>query len=70
MDVTDFYRNPRAPEPDFASLHVRYGKRTKGSPPRRRTTLSVLPWAVEAVENYVINARPCYAAAPSSRRCG
>ncbi|MGW7008267.1 tyrosine-type recombinase/integrase [Streptomyces sp. NPDC054933] len=65
LDVTDFYRNPKAPElGNFGSLHVRYGKRTKGSPPRRRTTLSVMPWAVEAVEDYVINARPRYAAAP------
>lgn len=65
LDITDFYRNPRAPElGNFGSLHVRYGKRTKGSPPRRRTVLSVMPWAVEAVEDYVINARPRYAAAP------
>ncbi|MFJ6752168.1 tyrosine-type recombinase/integrase [Streptomyces sp. NPDC091266] len=65
LDVTDFYRNPKAPElGNFGSLHVRYGKRTKGSPPRRRTTLSVMPWAVEAVEDYMINARPRYAAAP------
>ncbi|TXS19650.1 tyrosine-type recombinase/integrase [Streptomyces sp. wa22] len=64
LDVTDFYRNPKAPElGNFGSLHVRYGKRTNGSPPRRRTTLSVMPWAVEAVEDYVINARSRYAAA-------
>ncbi|WP_258055581.1 hypothetical protein [Streptomyces sp. Ru62] len=55
---------------NFGSLHVRSGEGTKGSPPRRRTTLSVMPWAVEAVEDYVINARPRYTAATSDRRCG
>jgi site-specific recombinase XerD len=61
LDVTDFYRNPKAPELGaFGSLQVRYGKRTKGSPPRRRTVLSVMPWAVDAVEDYVVNIRPRY----------
>ncbi|WP_257002043.1 tyrosine-type recombinase/integrase [Streptomyces sp. WZ.A104] len=64
LDVTDFYRNPKAPELGaFGALHVRYGKRSKGSPPRRRMTLSVMPWAVEAVADYVTNVRPRYAAA-------
>ncbi|MGW1669212.1 tyrosine-type recombinase/integrase [Streptomyces sp. NPDC002324] len=62
LDVTDFYRNPKAPELGrFGSLHVRYGKRSKGSPPRRRMVLSVMPWAVEAVEYYVVNVRSRYA---------
>ena len=62
LDVTDFYRNPKAPELGrFGSLHVRYGKRSRGSPPRRRMVLSVMPWAVEAVEDYVVNVRPRYA---------
>jgi integrase/recombinase XerC len=61
LDVTDFYRNPKAPElGQFGSVHVRYGKRSKGSPPRRRTVLSVMPWAVEAVEDYLDNVRPLY----------
>ncbi|MCX5239048.1 site-specific integrase [Streptomyces prunicolor] len=64
LDLTDWYRNPKAPELGrFGSLHVRWGKRTKGSPPKRRTVLSVMPWAVEAVEDYVTNVRPRY------RRC-
>ncbi len=44
----------------YGSLHVRYGKRSKGSPPRRRTVLTVMPWAVEAVEDYLVNVRPRY----------
>ncbi|MFJ1545201.1 tyrosine-type recombinase/integrase [Streptomyces sp. NPDC088246] len=62
LDTVDFHRNAAAPElGDFGALHVRYGKRTRGSPWRRRTTLSVMPWAVEAVADYVANARPRYA---------
>jgi len=59
LDIVDFYRNPKAPELGrFGSLHVRYGKRTKGSAPRRRMVASVMPWAVEAVEDYLTNIRP------------
>ncbi|MFF0125788.1 tyrosine-type recombinase/integrase [Streptomyces mirabilis] len=61
LDLTDWYRNPKAPELGrFGSLHVRWGKRTRGSPPKRRTVLSVMPWAVEAVDDYVTNIRPRY----------
>ena len=64
LDIFDFYRNPKAPELGrFGSLHVRYGKRTRGSTPRRRMVLSVMPWAVESVEDYVANVRPRYAKA-------
>ena len=61
LDLTDFYRNPKAPElGPMGAVHVRYGKASKGSPPKRRTVLSVMPWAVEAVRDYVENARPLY----------
>ncbi|MFD5922277.1 tyrosine-type recombinase/integrase [Kitasatospora sp. NPDC058201] len=67
LDVVDFHRNPKAPELGrFGALHVRYGKRSKGSPPRRRMTLSVMPWAVEAVADYLDNIRPRYACAAKS----
>jgi integrase/recombinase XerC len=58
LDRTDFYRNPMAPELGrFGVLHVRYGKASRGSGPRRRPVVSVMPWAVEAVEDYLINIR-------------
>jgi site-specific recombinase XerD len=67
LDVTDFYKNPKAPELGrFGSLHVRYGKRSRGSPPRRRMVLSVMSWAAEAVEDYLINLRPRYRAADTA----
>ncbi|WP_231648626.1 hypothetical protein [Saccharothrix sp. NRRL B-16348] len=59
LDLEDCYRNPKAPEfGRFGQLHVRWGKASRGSPPRRRMVLSVMPWAVEALEDYVVNVRP------------
>jgi integrase/recombinase XerC len=61
LGVTDFYRNPKAPElREFGSVHVRYGKASKGSPPRRRTVLTYFPWAVEVLEEYLQEVRPLY----------
>jgi integrase/recombinase XerC len=59
LDTVDFGRNPAAPELGrFGLLSVRYAKAVRGQPPRRRTVASVMPWAVEAVEDYVANIRP------------
>lgn len=59
LDLNDFYCNPAAPElAQFGQLHVRWGKASKGSPPRRRMVPSVMPWAVAALEDYVTNIRP------------
>ncbi|WP_029381470.1 tyrosine-type recombinase/integrase [Streptomyces leeuwenhoekii] len=59
LDVVDFGRNPKARQfGRYGTLNVRYGKAKKGQPPRRRNVLSVMDWAVEAVEDYVENVRP------------
>ncbi|RYE39902.1 MAG: site-specific integrase [Hyphomicrobiales bacterium] len=59
LDVTDCYRSPSAPELGrFGQVHVRWGKASSGSPPKRRMVASVMPWAVEALEDYVVNIRP------------
>ncbi|MGV1008743.1 MAG: tyrosine-type recombinase/integrase [Dermatophilaceae bacterium] len=61
LDVTDFHRNPKAPElGEFGSCHVRYGKASRGSPPRRRTVLTVFPWIVDVLGQYVTDVRPRY----------
>jgi integrase/recombinase XerC len=61
LDITDWYRSPQAPElGKYGKLEVRWGKSSKGSPPKRRTVHSVMPWAVEAVEDYMVNVRPRY----------
>lgn len=59
LDLADLYSNPHAPEfGRFGMVHVRWGKSSKGSAPKRRSVASVMPWAVEALEDYVVNVRP------------
>ena len=59
LDMTDWGRNPAAPEfGRFGTLHVRYGKAKRGQPPRRRNVASVMAWAVDAAADYAENVRP------------
>ena len=61
LDVADFRRNPRAGSyGSFGSVQVRYGKAARGSPPRRRTVLTVpeFDWVVEVVVQWVEEVRP------------
>src|SRR6266567_1283263 len=59
LDLVDWGRNPAAAEfGRYGMLNVRYGKAKRGQPPRRRNVVSVMGWAVEAVADYVENARP------------
>src|SRR5450755_3314063 len=47
LDVVDLHRNAHAPQfGSYGSLHVRYGKASRGSAQKRRTVLSVHDWAV------------------------
>ncbi len=63
LDVGDFGPNPAAPElGGYGVCHVRFGKAMRGSPPRRRVVASVMPWAVEALEQYVGEVRPLWGA--------
>ena len=62
LEVVDWHPNPAAATLGrFAALHVRYGKAMRGGPPRRRTVLSVFPWAVEVVGQYLESVRPLMA---------
>ena len=64
LDVVDWAPNARAPEfGRYGVLSVRYGKASKGSPPKRRSVLSTMGWAAEAVDEYVTEIRPLYRAA-------
>lgn len=59
LDTTDFYQNARAPQfGQYGTLHVRHGKASRGGAPKRRSVISLRPWAVAAVEDYVENVRP------------
>jgi hypothetical protein len=47
-------RNPHGPEfGDYGLLHVRYGKAKKGSPPKRRSVVTVWPWTAEILEEWI-----------------
>lgn len=74
LDVSDFGRNPEAPEfGGFGAVHVRHGKAKRASPPKRRTVLTVWPWAVDVLEQWFTEVRPLFgtddnpAAWPSER---
>lgn len=59
LELTDFFYNPDAPELGrYGTLHVRNGKGSRGSGPKRRPVVSLFPWAIEAVDVYVKNIWP------------
>jgi site-specific recombinase XerD len=61
LDVADFAANPAAPELGRLGVcQVRYGKAMRGSPPRRRAVATVMPWAAEALDQYLVEVRPRY----------
>jgi integrase/recombinase XerC len=61
LDVCDFTANPAAPDLGRLGVcQVRFGKAMKGSPPRRRAVSSVMPWAVDALEQYLVEVRPLH----------
>jgi len=63
LDVADFTANPAAPTLGGLGIcQVRFGKAMRGSPPRRRAVAAVMPWAVEALEQYLSEVRPRYPA--------
>ena len=65
LDLTDFTPNPAAEQlGGLGVCHVRFGKAMRGSAPRRRAVASVMPWAVEALEEYLTEVRPRFEGAP------
>lgn len=61
LDVADFRRNPRAPALGvFGSVQVRYGKASRGSPPKRRTVLTVpeMDWVSGLLDHFTADVRP------------
>jgi site-specific recombinase XerD len=64
LDVADFTANPAAPAlGGLGVCQVRYGKAMRGSPPRRRAVAAVMPWAIEALDQYLKEVRHRYPAA-------
>lgn len=61
LDVVDFTPNPAAPSLGrLGTCHVRFGKAQRGSPPKRRSVSTVMPWAAEVLKQYLVEVRPRY----------
>lgn len=59
LDAVDFGRNHEGTEfGDYGVLYVRHGKAKKGSPPKRRSVLTVWPWSAEILEQWHEEVRP------------
>jgi site-specific recombinase XerD len=61
LDVADFRPNPRAARyGTFGCVQVRYGKAIRGSPPRRRTVLTVpeFDWVTDVLAQWLADIRP------------
>jgi integrase/recombinase XerC len=64
LDSVDFGRNPEGPEfGDYGVLYVRHGKAKKGSPPKRRSVLTVFDWSAEILQQWNEEVRPLFATA-------
>lgn len=58
LDLADFGSNPHAPEfGGFGVLYVRWGKANKGSAPKRRSVLTVFPWSVRVITQWLEQCR-------------
>jgi integrase len=67
LELADFGTNPHAPE--FGAhgvVYVRWGKASKGSPPKRRSVLTVFPWSVRVVEQWLGGYRDLFDTAAAS----
>jgi hypothetical protein len=60
LQTVDFARNPYAREfGRYGVVHVRYGKAKKGSPPKRRSVLTVFDWTPEVIADWLAHGQPC-----------
>ena len=60
LQTVDCSRNPHAPEfGRYGLVHVRYGKAKKGSPPKRRSVLTVFDWTPEILADWLTHGQQC-----------
>lgn len=67
LDLTDLRHNPKLPEfRRFGALFVRYGKASAGSPPKRRTVLTVpeMDWVLPVLEQWIDELRGLFRPGP------
>jgi integrase/recombinase XerC len=58
-----FGRNPHAAAfGDYGVCYIRHGKANKGSPPKRRSVLTVWPWTVEVLTEWIEEFWPTFGA--------
>ena len=65
LDLADL--RPSVAAPEFGAIGVvavRYGKASKGGPPKRRSVLTVMAWSVEVMAEYLALVRPAYGSHP------
>lgn len=63
LDLADRRRQPKMPQYEqYGGLFVRYGKASNGSPPKRRTVLTVheMDWIVDVLDHWVTEVRPAF----------
>lgn len=61
LDLHDLHFNPSMPQwKELGSLHVRFGKSSRGGSPRRRSVLAVpeFEWAIEGLRAWLDQVRP------------
>ncbi|MGW7007343.1 tyrosine-type recombinase/integrase [Streptomyces sp. NPDC054933] len=63
LDLHDLRRNPKMPKYGrYGAVFVRYGKSSRGGPPKRRTVLTVpeFDWIVDVLDRYLDEVRTCF----------
>jgi site-specific recombinase XerD len=63
LDLADLRRAQKTPQyRQFGGLFVRYGKASRGSPPKRRTVLTVpeMDWIIDVLDRWVTDIRPMF----------
>ncbi len=62
LRTIDFERNPHAREfGRYGAVEIRYGKAHKGSPPKRRTVLTVFDWSADVLAHWTEHGLPRFA---------
>jgi site-specific recombinase XerD len=63
LDLGDLRRAPKMPQfRQYGGLYVRYGKASRGSPPKRRTVLTIqeMDWIVDVLDDWISEVRPLF----------
>ncbi|MER6952293.1 tyrosine-type recombinase/integrase [Nonomuraea sp. NPDC000554] len=67
LDLEDFGPNPQASEfGERGVVYVRWGKASRGSPPKRRSVLTVFPWSTRVIDQWVDEFRDLFETARAS----